>query len=158
MSSGSTTFSKVVNKWNTALIGLITYYREQTDVGDTHFRARMTHEEDRLIPKLYCYLRPWEAEFLGSALVGVFDEEERGQCAKSSIDMGGSRRRLGPRYPSHQCPILERPTYVGLRPLLVPKGHSRNCCTDICYLCFVSRRGRAHVAFSIFDSDDVAHT
>jgi pre-mRNA-processing factor 8 len=28
MSSGSTTFSKIVNKWNTALIGLMTYYRE----------------------------------------------------------------------------------------------------------------------------------
>ena len=28
MGSGSTTFTKVANKWNTALIGLITYYRE----------------------------------------------------------------------------------------------------------------------------------
>ena len=28
MSSGSTTFSKIVNKWNTAIIGLMTYYRE----------------------------------------------------------------------------------------------------------------------------------
>eukprot|EP01080_Neovahlkampfia_damariscottae_P009220 gene9221-1307_t len=28
MSSGSTTFTKIVNKWNTALIGLLTYYRE----------------------------------------------------------------------------------------------------------------------------------
>lgn len=28
MSSGSTTFTKVINKWNTALIGLMTYYRE----------------------------------------------------------------------------------------------------------------------------------
>ena len=28
MSSGSTTFTKIVNKWNTALIGLMTYYRE----------------------------------------------------------------------------------------------------------------------------------
>ena len=28
MSSGSTTFSKIVNKWDTALIGLMTYYRE----------------------------------------------------------------------------------------------------------------------------------
>ncbi|OBZ67125.1 hypothetical protein A0H81_12928 [Grifola frondosa] len=27
-SSGSTTFSKIVNKWNTALIGLMTSYRE----------------------------------------------------------------------------------------------------------------------------------
>jgi pre-mRNA-processing factor 8 len=28
MSSGSTTFTKIGNKWNTALIGLMTYYRE----------------------------------------------------------------------------------------------------------------------------------
>ncbi|KAJ3496918.1 hypothetical protein NMY22_g19752 [Coprinellus aureogranulatus] len=154
MSSGSTTFSKIVNKWNTALIGLMTYYREavihtnelldalvkaenkiqtrvkiglnskmpsrfppvvfytpkvcmtetscdgsvltsllgigrswnvamghvlipqsdlrwskQTDVAVTHFRAGMTHEEDQLIPNLYRYLQPWEAEFLDSARV-----------------------------------------------------------------------------------------
>merc|ERR1711966_543901 len=30
MSSGSTTFTKVVNKWNTALIGMMCYYREAT--------------------------------------------------------------------------------------------------------------------------------
>jgi pre-mRNA-processing factor 8 len=28
MSSGATTFTKIVNKWNTALIGLMTYFRE----------------------------------------------------------------------------------------------------------------------------------
>ena len=28
MSSGSTTFSKIINKWNAALIGLMTYYCE----------------------------------------------------------------------------------------------------------------------------------
>jgi pre-mRNA-processing factor 8 len=28
MSSGSTTFTKIANKWNTAVIGLMTYYRE----------------------------------------------------------------------------------------------------------------------------------
>lgn len=28
MSSGSTTFTKVANKWNTSIIGLMTYYRE----------------------------------------------------------------------------------------------------------------------------------
>uniref|UniRef100_A0A251RXS5 Putative ribonuclease H-like domain-containing protein n=1 Tax=Helianthus annuus TaxID=4232 RepID=A0A251RXS5_HELAN len=30
MSSGSTTFTKVVNKWNKTLIGLMTYFREAT--------------------------------------------------------------------------------------------------------------------------------
>ncbi|KAF8596751.1 pre-mRNA-processing-splicing factor [Ceratobasidium sp. AG-I] len=137
MSSGSTTFSKIVNKWNTAIIGLMTYYREavvhtnelldalvkaenkiqtrvkiglnskmpsrfppvvfytpkelgglgmlsmghvlipqsdlrwsrQTDVTVSHFRAGMSHEEDQLIPNLYRYLQPWEAEFMDSARV-----------------------------------------------------------------------------------------
>src|ERR1700749_165415 len=123
MSSGSTTFSKIVNKWNTAIIGLMTYYREavvhtnelldalvkaenkiqtrvkiglnskmpsrfppvvfytpkepgglgmlsmghvlipqsdlrwskQTDVGLSHFRSGMSHDEDQLIPNLYRY-------------------------------------------------------------------------------------------------------
>lgn len=121
MASGSTTFTKIVNKWNTALIGLMTYYREsvvntqdlldllvkcenkiqtrikiglnskmpsrfppvvfytpkelgglgmlsmghvlipqsdlrwskQTDLGITHFRSGMSHDEDQVIPNLY---------------------------------------------------------------------------------------------------------
>lgn len=28
MSSGQTTFTKIANKWNTSLIGLMTYFRE----------------------------------------------------------------------------------------------------------------------------------
>ncbi|KAF9591472.1 hypothetical protein IFM89_004170 [Coptis chinensis] len=124
MLSGSTTFTKIVNKWNTALIGLMTYFREatvhtqelldlvvkcgnkiqtrikivlnskmpsrfppvifytpkeirglgmlsmgrilipqsdlrynqQTDVGVTHFRSGMSHEEDQLILNLYRYI------------------------------------------------------------------------------------------------------
>lgn len=137
MAAGATTFSKIVNKWNTTLIGLMTYYREavvhttelldlivkaenkvqtrvkiglnskmpsrfppvlfyspkelgglgmlsmghvlipqsdlrwskQTSTGITHFRAGMSHEEDQLIPNLYRYIQPWEAEFLDSARV-----------------------------------------------------------------------------------------
>ncbi|CAA3001008.1 pre-mRNA-processing-splicing factor 8A [Olea europaea subsp. europaea] len=137
MSSGSTTFTKIVNKWNTALIGLMTYFREatvhtqelldllvkcenkiqtrikiglnskmpsrfppvifytpkeigglgmlsmghilipqsdlryskQTDVGITHFRSGMSHEEDQLIPNLYRYIQPWESEFIDSQRV-----------------------------------------------------------------------------------------
>lgn len=137
MSSGATTFTKIANKWNTALIGLMTYYREavvhteelldllvkcenkiqtrikiglnskmpsrfppvvfyspkeigglgmlsmghilipqsdlrysqQTDLGVTHFRAGMSHEEDQLIPNLYRYILPWESEFIDSQRV-----------------------------------------------------------------------------------------
>lgn len=28
MASGSTTFTKIANKWNTTLIGMLTYFRE----------------------------------------------------------------------------------------------------------------------------------
>lgn len=138
MSSGSTTFTKVANRWNQALIGLMTYYREavvntqelldvlvkaenriqtrikiglnskmpsrfppvvfycpkelgglgmlsmghvlipqsdlryskQTDAGGiSHFRAGMSTGEDQMIPNLYRYLQPWEAEFVDSQRV-----------------------------------------------------------------------------------------
>ena len=137
MSSGATTFTKIVNKWNTALIGLMTYYREavvhtqelldllvkcenkiqtrvkiglnskmpsrfppvvfytpkeigglgmlsmghilipqsdlkysmQTDTGVTHFRSGMSSDTDQLIPNLFRYIQPWEAEFTDSQRV-----------------------------------------------------------------------------------------
>ncbi|KAA3671445.1 pre-mRNA-processing factor 8 [Paragonimus westermani] len=137
MASGSTTFTKIVNKWNTALIGLMTYFREaavstvplldllvkcenkiqtrikiglnskmparfppvvfytpkelgglgmlsmghvlipqsdlrwskQTDVGITHFRSGMSHEEDQVIPNLFSYILTWETEFRDSQSV-----------------------------------------------------------------------------------------
>lgn len=137
MASGATTFAKIINKWNTSLIGLMTYFREavistqelldllvkcenkiqtrvkiglnskmpsrfppcvfycpkeigglgmlsmghvlipqsdlrwskQTDLGITHFRSGMSHEEDQLIPNLYRYVQPWESEFIDSQRV-----------------------------------------------------------------------------------------
>lgn len=137
MSSGATTFTKVANKWNSALIGLMTYYREAvcytqplldllvkcenkiqtrikiglnskmpsrfppavfytpkelgglgmlsmghvlipemdrrwsklTSAEISHFRAGMTHEQDTLVPNLYRYIQPWEAEFIDSQRV-----------------------------------------------------------------------------------------
>jgi len=137
MASGATTFTKIINKWNTALIGLMTYFREavvntqqlldllvkcenkiqtrvkiglnskmpsrfppvvfytpkelgglgmlsmghvlipqsdlrwskQTDLGITHFRSGMSHEDDQLIPNLYRYMQPWESEFVDSQRV-----------------------------------------------------------------------------------------
>ncbi|KAG7660465.1 uncharacterized protein J8A68_006022 [[Candida] subhashii] len=137
MSSGSTTFTKVAAKWNTALIALVTYYREaavateslldvlvkcetkiqnrvkmglnskmpsrfppavfytpkeigglgmlsashilipasdlrwstQTDSGITHFRAGMSHQEEKMIPTIFRYVTTWENEFLDSQRV-----------------------------------------------------------------------------------------
>ena len=39
------------------------------DVGITHFRSGMSHEDDQLIPNLYRYIQPWEAEFIDSQRV-----------------------------------------------------------------------------------------
>lgn len=41
-------------------------YTQQTDLGVTHFRAGMSHDEDQLIPNLYRYIQPWESEFADS--------------------------------------------------------------------------------------------
>ncbi|KAI9717913.1 MAG: Pre-mRNA-processing-splicing factor 8 [Candelaria pacifica] len=145
MSSGSTTFTKIANKWNTSLIALFTYYREaavstvnlldtivkcetkiqtrvkiglnskmpsrfppavfytpkelgglgmisgshiliptsdkrwskQTDVGVTHYRSGMTHDEDTLIPNIFRYIIPWEAEFIDSQRVWTEYSQKR---------------------------------------------------------------------------------
>ena len=44
-------------------------YSKQTDLGITHFRSGMTHEAEQLIPNLYRYIMPWEAEFIDSQRV-----------------------------------------------------------------------------------------
>ncbi len=44
-------------------------YAKQTDIGTTHFRAGMSHEEGTLIPNLYRYVQPWEQEFIDSQRV-----------------------------------------------------------------------------------------
>ncbi|KAK5722763.1 pre-mRNA-splicing factor 8 [Elasticomyces elasticus] len=147
MSSGSTTFTKIANKWNTALIALFTYYREaavatvglldtivkcetkiqtrvkiglnskmpsrfppavfytpkelgglgmisgshiliptsdkrwskQTDTGVTHYRAGMGGhgDEETLIPNIFRYIIPWEAEFIDSQRVWTEYSQKR---------------------------------------------------------------------------------
>ena len=145
MSSGSTTFTKIANKWNTSLIALFTYYREaavstvnlldtivkcetkiqtrvkiglnskmpsrfppavfytpkelgglgmisgshiliptsdkrwskQTDVAVTHYRAGMSHDEETLIPNIFRYIIPWEAEFIDSQRVWTEYSQKR---------------------------------------------------------------------------------
>ncbi|KAI4156061.1 MAG: hypothetical protein LQ340_000549 [Diploschistes diacapsis] len=145
MSSGSTTFTKIANKWNTALIALFTYYREaavatvglldtivkcetkiqtrvkiglnskmpsrfppavfytpkelgglgmisgshiliptsdkrwskQTDTGITHYRSGMGHDEETLIPNIFRYIIPWEAEFIDSQRVWTEYSQKR---------------------------------------------------------------------------------
>ena len=145
MSSGSTTFTKIANKWNTSLIALFTYYREaavstvglldtivkcetkiqtrvkiglnskmpsrfppavfytpkelgglgmisgshiliptsdkrwskQTDTGVTHYRSGMSSDEENLIPNIFRYIIPWEAEFIDSQRVWTEYSQKR---------------------------------------------------------------------------------
>ena len=51
------------------LVPLCCRWSKQTDVGITHFRSGMSHEEDQLIPNLYRYIQPWESEFIDSQRV-----------------------------------------------------------------------------------------
>jgi hypothetical protein len=57
---------------------------------------------------------------LGACLVRVFNEKERGQRAESPIDIGRSRRQLGPRYSSYQYLVPERSSHVRFRPFSSP--------------------------------------
>lgn len=45
-------------------------YSQQTDVGVTHFRSGMSHEEDQLIPNLYRYI---QVTFISHATIGCVD-------------------------------------------------------------------------------------
>ncbi len=54
--------------WFNVLLCLLRWSK-QTDVGITHFRSGMSHEEDQLIPNLYRYIQPWESEFIDSQRV-----------------------------------------------------------------------------------------
>ncbi|KAJ3765450.1 PRP8 domain IV core-domain-containing protein [Lentinula raphanica] len=70
----------------------------------------MSHEEDQLIPNLYRYLQPWEAEFLDS--VRVWSEYSMIRKEEPPSYSGGSGGQLGSRYPAYQYPFPERPTYL----------------------------------------------
>ncbi len=82
-------------------------YSQQTDLGITHFRAGMSHEEDQLIPNLYRYIQPWEAEFLDSQRVWA-------EYALKRQEAQAQNRRLtlearGPPAPAPPPPARARP-------------------------------------------------
>ncbi|GMH43997.1 hypothetical protein BSKO_11931 [Bryopsis sp. KO-2023] len=65
-------------------------YSQQTDLGVTHFRAGMSHEEDQLIPNLYRYIQPWESEFIDSERVwseyALKKEEAKAQNRRLTLE------------------------------------------------------------------------
>lgn len=44
-------------------------WSKQTDLGITHFRSGLSHDEDQVIPNLFRYIQPWESEFIDSQRV-----------------------------------------------------------------------------------------
>ncbi|XP_012871766.1 PREDICTED: pre-mRNA-processing-splicing factor 8 [Dipodomys ordii] len=190
MASGSTTFTKIVNKWNTALIGLMTYFREavvntqelldllvkcenkiqtrikiglnskmpsrfppvvfytpkelgglgmlsmghvlipqsdlrwskQTDVGITHFRSGMSHEEDQLIPNLYRYIQPWESEFIDSQRVWAEYALKRQEAIAQNSYCVNLAKSVFPMGLNFSCPLHLHSAYgnwfPGSKPLI----------------------------------------
>lgn len=77
-------------------IGLFLRWSKQTDVGITHFRSGMSHEEDQLIPNLYRYIQPWESEFIDSQRVWAEYALKRQEAiAQNRWVVGGVGRPLG---------------------------------------------------------------
>lgn len=62
-------FGQVRKSESLLSLSLSASWSKQTDVGITHFRSGMSHEEDQLIPNLYRYIQPWESEFIDSQRV-----------------------------------------------------------------------------------------
>ena len=60
--------------------------------GITHFRAGMSHDEDQLIPNLYRYIQPWEAEFVDSQRVwaeyALKRQEAQAQNRRLTLEVG----------------------------------------------------------------------
>ena len=52
-------------------------WSKQTDTGVTHYRSGMTHDEETLIPNIFRYIIPWEAEFIDSQRVWTEYSQKR---------------------------------------------------------------------------------
>lgn len=52
-------------------------WSKQTDVGVTHYRSGMSHDEETLIPNIFRYIIPWEAEFIDSQRVWTEYSQKR---------------------------------------------------------------------------------
>lgn len=59
-------------------------WSKQTDTGITHFRAGMTHKEERLIPTIFRYITTWENEFLDSQRVWAEYAIKRQEAAEQN--------------------------------------------------------------------------
>lgn len=87
-------------------------YSKQTDLGVTHFRSGMSHEENQLIPNLHRYILPWESEFMDSQRVwaeyALKRQEAQQQNKRLTLeDLEDSWDRGIPRINTLVCHALE---------------------------------------------------
>ncbi|QEL62288.1 pre-mRNA-splicing factor 8 [Candidozyma auris] len=59
-------------------------WSKQTDTGITHFRAGMSHQEERMIPTIFRYMTTWENEFLDSQRVWAEYAIKRQEAAEQN--------------------------------------------------------------------------
>ena len=88
----------------------------------------MTHEEDQLIPNLYRYLQPWEAEFLDSARVwseySMKRKEANAQNRRLTLeDLEDSWDRGIPRINT----LFQKDRHTYVPPLMMLCGRSYDC-------------------------------
>jgi len=59
-------------------------WSKQTDTGVTHYRAGMSHDEETLIPNIFRYIIPWEAEFIDSQRVWTEYSQKRAEATQQN--------------------------------------------------------------------------
>lgn len=59
-------------------------WSKQTDTGITHFRAGMSHQDERMIPTIFRYITTWENEFLDSQRVWAEYAIKRQEAAEQN--------------------------------------------------------------------------
>ncbi|CCK70335.1 U4/U6-U5 snRNP complex subunit PRP8 KNAG_0E00670 [Huiozyma naganishii CBS 8797] len=63
-------------------------WSKQTDTGITHFRAGMTHKDEKLIPTIFRYITTWENEFLDSQRVWAEYAAKRQEAIQQNRRLG----------------------------------------------------------------------
>ena len=85
----------------------------------------MSHEEDQLIPNLYRYIQPWEAEFTDSQRVwaeyALKRQEAQAQNRRLTLEVRPSALPLLPTSPACAAASLRPVVKI---PALVPQGAS----------------------------------
>lgn len=63
-------------------------WSKQTDTGITHFRAGMTHQDEKIIPTIFRYITTWENEFLDSQRVWAEYATKRQEAIQQNRRLG----------------------------------------------------------------------